>query len=103
VGEVENAILSRLDRLTARIDELLKVVVAQRAVKEKYTVAEVAEVLGRTPFTVREWARLGRIRAVKRACGRGRSQEWMISHEELTRIRDEGLLPLSSFETKDPH
>ncbi len=43
---------------------------------------------------MREWFRLGRIRAEKRPCGRGRSQEWMINHDELTRIRNEGLLPL---------
>jgi hypothetical protein len=42
---------------------------------------------------VREWCRLGRVAASERACGRGKFQEWIVSHEELTRLRNEGLLP----------
>ena len=53
----------------------------------------VAAIVERSPYSVREWCRLGRVRAEKRRCGRGTSKEWMISHEELTRIRNEGLLP----------
>jgi transposase len=87
-------ILVLLTRLDERITELRDLVVEQRTVKEKYTTGEAAKILDKAEFTVREWARLGRIRAEKRPCGRGRSQEWMINHEELTRIRNEGLLPL---------
>lgn len=81
------------DRLD-RIEELLLTLISQKQHKEYYSTAEVAEILGRAEFTVREWCRLGRIWAEKRPCGRGRSKEWMISHEELQRIRNEGLLPL---------
>jgi hypothetical protein len=81
------------DRLD-RIEELLLTLISQKQHKEYYGTAEVAEILGRAEFTVREWCRLGRIWAEKRPCGRGRSKEWMISHEELQRIRNEGLLPL---------
>ena len=77
-----------------RIELLLEHLVQQRAVKDWYTITEVAEILGRAEFTVREWCRLGRVYASKRECGRGRSKEWIISHEELTRIRNDGLLPL---------
>jgi hypothetical protein len=68
--------------------------IEQEPAKEYYTTAEVAKILGRAEFTVREWCRGGRVWAEKRQCGRGRSREWMISHEELQRIQNEGLLPL---------
>jgi DNA-directed RNA polymerase specialized sigma24 family protein len=84
------AVVERLDR----IETLLRDLVTERTVKDWYTVAEAAEILGKAEFTVREWCRLGRVYASKRACGRGLSQEWIIAHEELTRIRNEGLLPL---------
>jgi hypothetical protein len=59
--------------------------------------ADIAALLGEAEFTVREWCRLGRINAEKRPCGRGNAQEWMISHEELERIRAKGLRPLARF------
>ena len=79
----------RLDR----IEQLLQTLVEQRTIKEWYTPAELAKLLGKAEFTVREWCRLGRIQARKKNCGRGVAGEWIISHEELTRIRNEGLLP----------
>lgn len=78
----------------SRIETLLLTLVNQEPPKEYYSTTEVAEILDRAEFTVREWCRLGRIWAEKRQCGRGTSKEWMISHEELQRIRNEGLLPL---------
>jgi DNA-directed RNA polymerase specialized sigma24 family protein len=76
-----------------RIETLLRQLVSQRSIKDWYTIAEAAQILGRAEFTVREWCRLGRVYASKRACGRGHAKEWIISHEELTRIQNEGLLP----------
>lgn len=81
------------DERLDRIEALLRALVEQRTVKDFYTTAEAAEVLRRAEWTVREWCRLGRVHAEKRACGRGASQEWIISHAELERIRNEGLLP----------
>lgn len=80
------------DRLE-RIERTLQQLVTQKTIKEWYSTAEVAEILGKAEFTVREWCRLGRIWASKRNCGRGNSKEWMIGDEELTRIQNEGLLP----------
>lgn len=77
-----------------RIEAALSVLVQQRSVKDWYTTAEVAQVVGKAEFTVREWCRHGRIHAEKRACGRGNSQEWIISHDELTRHQSQGLRPL---------
>lgn len=86
----------KLDDLTtrlARIEQALDLLVQQRTVKEWYSTAEVAKLLGKAEFTVREWCRLGRVKAEKKKCGRGVASEWIISHEELTRVRNEGLLP----------
>jgi len=85
----ESDILQRL----VRIETALQTLITQRTVKDYYTTTEAAELLRKAEFTVREWCRLGRVKAEKRACGRGKSQEWMISHDELERIRCEGLLP----------
>lgn len=81
-----------LDRLV-RIEDTLGELLQQNAVKDYYTTAEVARLLGKAEFTVREWCRLNRVYAEKRQAGRGRAKEWIISHQELTRIRNEGLLP----------
>ena len=91
-GEAADGIEDLKERLE-RIEAALDVLAAQRAVKDFYTTGEVAEALGKAEFTVREWCRLGRVRAEKRPCGRGASREWKISHAELTRINNEGLLP----------
>lgn len=84
-------LLERLQRIESALDQLVQ----QRMIKDWYTTTEVAMVLGRAEFTVREWCRLGRVRASKRPCGRGASQEWIIAYDELQRIRNEGLLPTS--------
>ena len=85
----EQEIAQRLNR----IESLLTKLVEQEPAKEYYTTADVAKILSRAEFTVREWCRLGRVWAEKRQCGRGTSKEWMISHGELMRIQSEGLLP----------
>lgn len=76
-----------------RIEQTLRTLVTHRVVKDWYTTAEVANALDRAEYTVREWCRQGRIRARKKPCGRGKGGEWLIGHEELTRIKNEGLLP----------
>ena len=81
-----------LSRLT-NIETLLASLVEQRTIKEWYSTAEVATILGKAEFIVREWCRLGRVHAEKKKSGRGVASEWIVSHAELTRIRNEGLLP----------
>lgn len=81
-----------IDKLTA-LEAAVQVLVQGKTVKEWYSTTEVAQKLGKAEFTVREWCRLGRVNATKRMCGRGVSQEWMIGHDELERIQNEGLLP----------
>lgn len=83
-------ILERLER----IESVLRLLSEQRQVQQDwYDTQTAAGILERSPYSVREWCRLGRVHAEKRSCGRGRSKEWMISHDELMRIKSEGLLP----------
>ncbi|REJ93825.1 MAG: helix-turn-helix domain-containing protein [Planctomycetota bacterium] len=79
----------------------METLLSQQVQKDWYTTDEVAEILDKAPFTVREWCRLGRVDADKRASGRGSTQEWIISHEELQRIRNHGLLPLPTLRCFD--
>ena len=85
---------TQLDERLTRIEKLLSELVSRQATKDYYSTTEVAALLKKAEFTVREWCRLGRVNAEKRPCGRGVSKEWMISCEELQRIMNEGLLPL---------
>ena len=87
------AIHQVLERLE-QIEVTLRQLVERRTVKESYSPAEVAEILNKKPYTVREWCRMQRINSAKRPCGRGASDEWEISHEEVERIQAHGLLPI---------
>ncbi len=83
-----------IERRLDEIKEMLARLVEREQVKDFYSTAQVAAILERSDYTVREWARQGRIAARKKPSGRGKGGEWLISHEELTRLRNEGLLPV---------
>jgi hypothetical protein len=85
--------IGSIDDRLGRIEALLGVLVERQTVKEWYSVDEIASLVGKASFTVREWCRHGRIYAQKRAYRRGKSAEWMISNKELVRVQNEGLLP----------
>lgn len=89
-------VLERLDRLEGMVGELLR----QRAVKQWFSPAEAAKLLGKAEFTVREWCRHGRVNFRKRKNGRGKYQAWVISREEVGRIEREGLLPLPATSSR---
>ncbi|WP_171470241.1 hypothetical protein [Frigoriglobus tundricola] len=78
-----------------KIEGLLFALVERESVKEYYEIEEFARMVGREPFTCREWARLGRVRAEKKLSGRGAHARWVVSHEELLRYRKQGLLPFN--------
>ena len=78
----------RLDK----IEGMLAVLVERQTIKNFYEVEEFARLVGKAEFTVREWARLKRIRALKRKSGRGPFGAWVISHDEFLRYQREGLL-----------
>jgi hypothetical protein len=93
--EVRPRDLTIEDRLD-RIESLLAALVERQAVKDWYTTEEIARLVGKAEFTVREWCRLGRIHAEKRQSGRGPHACWVVSHQELLRFQREGLLPLKA-------
>ena len=82
----------RIGKLEDTLAEL-RTNVGREPAKEYYSVSEFAAIVKRRPYTVREWCRLGRIHGSKRLYARGAYPEWRISHEELTRYQNEGLLP----------
>jgi hypothetical protein len=77
-----------------RIESMLAALVQQQTVREWYTTEQMAQLVGKAEFTVREWCRHGRINAEKRLSGRGAHPSWVISHGELLRFQREGLLPI---------
>jgi hypothetical protein len=88
-----NELLHRLERIEALLQ--------RGATKAYYTVDEFADLVGRRPFTVRQWANMGRIHASHSMTQTGSSHRWAISHEEYLRFQREGLLPAHrSCETK---
>ena len=91
MSEAIAEIAERLDRIEAVLQSLVQ----ERAIKDWYSTAEVAELLGKAEYTVREWCRQGRIQAKKKDYFRGAYPEWLISHDELMRYRNLGLLPIS--------
>lgn len=83
------------DERLDRIESLLSALVERETIKDFYEIEEFARLIGKSGFTVREWARYRRIHATKRKSGRGPHKQWVISHDELTRYRRDGLLPLA--------
>jgi hypothetical protein len=64
-------LVERIASLEATIAELRDIICRQnQTIKEAYNRAEVANILGKRPDTVREWCRLQRINAYKAMCGR---------------------------------
>jgi hypothetical protein len=83
-----------IDERLDKIEALLVVLVEGQQAREWYSTREFAERVGKAEFTIREYCRLGRLRAEKRQSGRGAHPAWVISHEELERYRRHGLLPM---------
>jgi hypothetical protein len=82
----------RLAGIEKLLDELRAAHVSASPAKAYCTTVEAAKLLGKRPYTVREWRRLGRVRGEQAAFGRGLDEEWRISHDELARVQNEGML-----------
>jgi hypothetical protein len=85
-----------LAKLSAQITEMLAEIwkALRMGPKPDYTTREIAELMRRKEFTVREWCRLGRINARKSSTMSGRAARWTVPFDEYTRLRREGLLPI---------
>jgi excisionase family DNA binding protein len=88
---------ARLSGIEILLAQILEFLAAPKVPRERYTVEEVAEMLDKSPYTVREWCREGRINATKRPERRGGAELWNISAAEVARYKDEGLM------TPDPY
>jgi hypothetical protein len=82
-----------LDERLEKIETLLVALIERQQVREWYGTEELAVLLGKAEFTIREWCRHSRIRAEKKLSGRGAHAQWAVSHDELLRYQREGLLP----------
>jgi hypothetical protein len=83
-----------LEERLEKIEALLTTLVERQTVRDWYTTEQVAQLVGKAEFTVREWCRNGRLKAEKRMSGRGAYPAWVVSHAELLRYQREGLLPI---------
>jgi response regulator of citrate/malate metabolism len=85
--------LHSIHELKKDIQKLTQIVTANQVPmkKEYYSVKEVAKIIERAEFTVREYCNRKRIIAEKKDSGRGSSNEWKISYEELNHYLNHGL------------
>jgi hypothetical protein len=82
-----------LEQRLENIEAKLAVLLDRQTAREWYTTQEFARAVGKAEFTIREYCRLGRLRAEKRQNGRGAYPQWVLSHAELERYQRNGLLP----------
>ena len=94
VGERDVMTDEERDERLVRIEGMLTVLVERQQVRDWYTTQEFGESVGKAEFTIREYCRLGRLRAEKRQSGRGSYPQWVLAHSELDRYRRNGLLPI---------
>ena len=84
-----------LEERLLKIEAMLVALVERQPVQDWYSVEQFARLVGRSELTVREWCRLGRIRARKKESGRGKHAAWAISHDQWLHYQREGLLRAS--------
>jgi len=90
---IQEAIQSMQSQLAAVHAEIRTRPPASTGLRESYSTEEVAAMLGKAEYTVREWCRQGRVNAAKREERRGSAALWCISADELARFKNDGLLP----------
>lgn len=81
LGPLLSQILDELKQLRDRLEGVRKL---------WYTVDEIAQATGRTPYTIRRWVKEGRINAI-RVSGTGPRGRLLIAHEEVSRLIGLGM------------
>ena len=99
--EYISGIEAQIAEMRTMLVQILGRLAEPKETREWYTVEEVAALLGKSPYCVREWCRLGRINATKRSERRGGAELWNISAAEVARWQDDGLLPLDPQRNAD--
>jgi hypothetical protein len=94
--DLQPNIQAQLDEMLTMIFQIHQTDASPKETRTWYTTEEAAKILDRTPFTVRQWCLNGRIAATKRSEKRGGTELWSISSDEITRYKNEGLLPKGS-------
>ena len=87
-GPIWAAFAQSIERLRTEVRELRNDLTSKR--KQFYSVDEVAELLGRSSFTVRRWLKEGRIEA-RRIEGTGPRGKLLIAATELPKLVRDGL------------
>lgn len=57
----------------------------ETTVEKRYNIRQAADLLGIKVRTVREWIKLGKLKAEKYEC----SNRWFVSEDEISRLRGE--------------
>ena len=89
---MDSEVVTRLDR----IESLLAAILERETIKDYYSTDEFARLVGKADFTVREWARLDRIRAEKRKSGRGALRPGLSATRSSCAINVRGYSPSAS-------
>lgn len=94
---VLNWIAARVEDIDAAIKEMYALLCSGgHSNSPALTVQQAAKLLGRQPFTVREWCRNKRISAT-RTTARGPYAEWRIPMESIHYYQSHGLLPMTQL------
>lgn len=87
-AEQLSQVVDLLTYLKIAVDELRARLAG--ATKAHYSVDEVAKLVARSPYTVRQWVHAGRIKAV-RVSGTGPKGRLLIPRDQLDRLIESGL------------
>ena len=85
---IEEAFVAIVERLDLIIEQLTRDREREEDKdRQRFTTSQAAKRLNKSPWTVREWCRLGQVRAERIKLGRsGNRLEWRINADEVIRV-----------------